>query len=71
MLFKPGEWYLVVSCEECKIRFAFLRDLTKGQSDLSGGAFTLTCPECGHEALYRGRDQIERYQHPENPQPDE
>ena len=71
MLFKPGEWYLVVKCEECTVRFAFLRDLTKGQSDLSGGAFSLTCPECRHEALYRGKDQIERYQHPEKPQHNE
>lgn len=67
MLFKPGEWYLVVTCEKCKERFAFLRDLTKGKSDLSAGTFSLSCPFCGHEAAYRGRDQVEHYYHPEEP----
>jgi hypothetical protein len=65
MLFNPGEWYLAVTCEECKTRFPFLRDLSKGTSDVSGGTFFLTCPLCNHETHYRGNDQVERYFHPE------
>lgn len=59
--FIPGEWYLTVICNKCKVRIPVFRDLSGGQSQIVGG-YSLACPECKHEGDYP-RDSVEHYQH--------
>lgn len=59
---KPGEWYLVVTCDGCKIKLPFLGDLSEGKSEIKG-SYVITCPQCRHNSEYDS-DRIERYQHP-------
>ena len=58
---QAGEWYLIVTCENCKTRHPLFRDLSKGESKIKA-TYKWTCPTCGHESDYDS-DGIERYQH--------
>ena len=59
---EPGEWYFVVTCNNCKTRGPLLRDPSKGQAEIVA-VYTWRCPVCDHIDQYDAED-IERYQHP-------
>ena len=58
-IFKPGHWYIIVTCRRCKVRLPLFQDLDEGKGTLAAD-YGLTCPECGHEDSY----QLEHYFHP-------
>ena len=58
----PGEWYLVVCCQNCKTRHPLFHDLSKGETPILA-TYRWTCTECGHKADYESED-LERYRHP-------
>jgi len=57
-----GEWYVVITCEQCKNRDPIFHDLTNGQANINA-IYTWQCSKCGHEGIYEG-SAIELYQHP-------
>jgi predicted nucleic-acid-binding Zn-ribbon protein len=63
-MFLPGKWYLVVTCNHCKVRQPLLGDLSEGKSKMTA-TYRWKCPQCGHEDSYEG-EKLERYQHPES-----
>jgi hypothetical protein len=60
---QPGEWYLVVTCTNCKTVAPLLRDLSKGESKITA-TYTWRCPICQHVDQYDS-GEINRYQHPD------
>lgn len=57
----PGEWYLIIACENCETKHPLFRDLSQGESKIQG-TYRWTCPGCGHENA-GDSDRVERYQH--------
>jgi len=62
--YEAGEWYVVITCRDCKSRQPIIHDLTRGQANINA-IYTWTCPRCRHKDVYEGED-VELYQHPEN-----
>ena len=62
----PGEWYLFVSCEYCRTRFALAADPSKGAAPLTEKIYQATCPECKRVGFHVPK-VIKRYQHPHGP----
>lgn len=60
--FVPGEWYVVVSCRQCKERHALFHDLSRGSSQIKA-IYRWTCPDCNYNGDYDSTE-LERYQHP-------
>jgi len=56
MLIEPqdGNWYVVVTCEECESMIVLFRDLTEGKGSLNA-TYGIACPRCQHEGHYDGR----------------
>jgi hypothetical protein len=57
-----GEWYLIITCENCSTRQPLFHDLSRGRARLRH-TYEHSCEKCQRTALYDS-DQIERYQHP-------
>jgi hypothetical protein len=55
-MFTPevGTWYVVVTCEQCKLTIFLFPDLTNGQGVLHAN-YIVTCPQCNHKGAYDGR----------------
>lgn len=60
--FRPGAWYLLYTCENCKSKEILFPDLSNGTSVLVA-TYTVVCSKCEHQGTYDG-EKIERYQHP-------
>jgi len=58
----PGEWYILITCEQCQTEHVLFPDLTHGSAKLKA-IYTWTCPSCGHRGNYEG-ENLRRYQHP-------
>ena len=59
---RPGDWYLLFTCQQCRKRQVLFPDLSRGSAKLQF-AYTARCAECGHTASLAGED-IETYLHP-------
>ena len=62
---ESGEWYIIVTCNNCKAKLKLFRDLNKGRS-LFKGSYIVTCPKCKHEGAY----EAEHYHHTEIRKPE-
>src|ERR1043166_395868 len=51
---RRGTWYIVVTCENCKLTVFLFRDLKDGKRALEG-KYVVTCPRCGYRSEYEGR----------------
>ena len=58
----PGQWYLLFTCPNCKVKQVLFPDLSEGKATLDA-VYHVPCRECGTEGAYDGKI-IERYQHP-------
>jgi hypothetical protein len=58
---KPGEWYLLVVCQNCQARHSLFHDLTKGEGRIVA-TYRWTCPDCKHTGEYES-EKLERYRH--------
>ena len=68
-IFTPGEWYIFVTCDNCKTKQSLFQDLTRGQSRYKG-TYVWTCPECSHKGNYDS-EKLEHYQFPSGTHPPE
>ena len=59
---RPGDWYLLFICGQCKKRQILFPDLSRGSAKIEY-AYSAHCAECGHTASYEKED-IETYLHP-------
>ena len=59
---RPGDWYLLFTCQQCGKRQVLFPDLSRGSAKLQY-AYSARCAECGHTALYEKED-LETYLHP-------
>jgi hypothetical protein len=59
---RPGDWYLLFSCAQCRKRQILFPDLSRGGAKIEY-AFSARCAECGHTASYE-KEAIETYLHP-------
>ena len=57
-----GEWYLVITCENCGTKQPLFEDLSRGRARIHH-TYEHRCEKCQSVALYDS-DKIERYQHP-------
>lgn len=58
---QPLEWYLVVTCPDCKTRQAIFRDPSQGKATIRR-TYKHKCDGCGAEEFYEP-EEIERYRH--------
>ncbi len=56
---RVGEWYLVVTCPACGVRFPALPD---GSAENSSVPYYIPCPNC-HTFTDYYYEEFERYQH--------
>ena len=61
---RPGDWYLLFTCQLCKTRQVLFPDLSRGSAKIQF-AYSVRCAECGHTASYEKED-LETYLHPLN-----
>ena len=59
---RPGDWYLLFTCQQCKKRQVLFPDLSRGSARIKF-AYRVRCAECGHTAAYEKED-LETYLHP-------
>ena len=59
---RPGDWYLLFTCQQCGKRQVLFPDLSRGSAKLQY-AYSARCAECGHTASYEKED-LETYLHP-------
>ena len=59
---RPGDWYLLFTCQQCKKRQVLFPDLSRGGAKILY-AYSARCAECGHTASY-AKEDIETYLHP-------
>jgi DNA-directed RNA polymerase subunit RPC12/RpoP len=57
-----GHWYMLYTCQKCKIRQVLFPDLSDGKSKIAA-TYIISCAQCGHKGFYDS-DVIERYEHP-------
>jgi len=55
---QSGNWYIVVTCNNCDSVIFLFRDLTGGNGSLNA-TYRVTCPQCHVQGEYEGR----HYQH--------
>lgn len=60
-LLKPGEWYLVATCEYCLTRYVCAHDSSPGKGRLKP-IYQTTCPQCMRIGFHAA-SVLERYQH--------
>ena len=59
---RPGDWYLLFTCQQCGKRQVLFPDLSRGCARIRF-AYSVRCAECGHTASYEKED-LETYLHP-------
>jgi hypothetical protein len=60
--FIPGEWYVLIICENCKTKYSLFHDLNREQSNFKG-TYAWTCPKCEHQGQYDS-EKLECYRYP-------
>ena len=51
---KDGQWFIVVTCEQCRTMIYLFPDLTNGKSSLNA-SYEVICPHCHHGGIYDGQ----------------
>jgi hypothetical protein len=59
---RPGDWYLLFTCGQCKKRQVLFPDLSRGGAKIQY-AYSAPCAECGHIGSY-AKEDVETYLHP-------
>jgi ribosomal protein S27E len=59
---RPGDWYLLFTCRQCRKRQVLFPDLSRGSAKIEF-AYSARCAECGHTASYEN-ENLETYLHP-------
>jgi DNA-directed RNA polymerase subunit M/transcription elongation factor TFIIS len=64
---KPGKWYILITCKQCKTRHVLFPDLSEGRATINA-TYRWTCPSCSYQADYDSED-LERHHHKSEPEP--